>query len=133
VEAGHWRVDAEPRAVEALLPAEAPAADVVRAWLDRLVACDTGGAAALQVDAQLGGWREVSGDPCRRAGTWHSGAVEAPRRTTDLTTFAAAYGPDVGAWARLVPVDGPARRFLAVVAPLGERWRVLGITTDLAG
>jgi hypothetical protein len=38
----------------------------------------------------------------------------------------AAFGPEVGAWARLVPVQGPRSRFSVVVGPLGDAWRVLG-------
>ena len=34
--------------------------------------------------------------------------------------------PEVGAWARLVPVQGPGTRFSVVVGPLGDGWRVLG-------
>ena len=38
----------------------------------------------------------------------------------------AAFGPEVGSWARLVPVQGPGTRFSVVVGPLGDAWRVLG-------
>ena len=40
--------------------------------------------------------------------------------------YVAAFGPEVGSWARLVPVQGPRSRFSVVVGPLGDAWRVLG-------
>jgi hypothetical protein len=40
--------------------------------------------------------------------------------------YVAAFGPEVGAWARLVPVQGPRTGFAVVVGPVGDGWRVLG-------
>ena len=51
-------------------------------------------------------------------------------RAPDTQALVEAYGPDVGSWARLVPVRGPQSHFLAAVAPLGEHWRVIGVTSD---
>ena len=45
---------------------------------------------------------------------------------TSASSLAAAFGPDVYAWARLVPVTEPARLDL-IVAPVGERWLVIGV------
>ena len=40
--------------------------------------------------------------------------------------FSAAFGVEVSAWARVVPVDGPVP-LRAVVAPLGDDWVVVGV------
>ena len=43
-----------------------------------------------------------------------------------VSAVTAAFGPDVYAWARVVPVTAPERLEL-VLAPVGERWLVIGI------
>jgi hypothetical protein len=42
-----------------------------------------------------------------------------------VTALSAAFGPDVYAWARRVPVTGPVALDL-FLAPVGERWLVVG-------
>ena len=43
----HWRVDPEPVKAVPVLPVDQAAQDVVRAWVARVEACDTGGARFL--------------------------------------------------------------------------------------
>jgi hypothetical protein len=125
-EGGGWRVAADPVSVRAELPSDQRAPDAVTAWVQRLVGCDRQGATALQVGADLYGPADLAEAPCKQRGRW---TVGGPRRFDEATEpqgYVAAFGPDVGAWARLVPVQGPDTRFHVVVGPLGDAWRVLG-------
>jgi hypothetical protein len=123
---GRWRVAAEPVAVRAELPADTRAPEAVTAWVRRLLGCDRQGAAGLQAGTELYGPADLPERPCRERGRW---TVAAPRRfdtAVEPEAYVAAFGPEVGSWARLVPVQGPRTRFSVVVGPLGDAWRVLG-------
>jgi hypothetical protein len=125
-EGGGWRVAADPVSVRAELPSDRRAPDAVTAWVQRLLGCDRQGAAALQAAAAPYGPADLAEAPCRRRGRW---TVAAPRRfdaAVEPEPYVAAFGPEVAAWARLVPVQGPGIRFNVVVGPLGDAWRVLG-------
>ncbi len=126
-EPGGWRVGAEPISVSPVLPPDTDAPDTVRAWVEQLQTCDRRRPLALQVGSYLYGPAELVGAPCAKPGAWSVGGPLALDRATDANDFVAAFGPAVGAWARAVPVDGPGSRFLAVVAPLGDAWRVIGV------
>jgi hypothetical protein len=125
-EGGGWRVAANPVAVRAELPGDQRAPDAVTAWVQRLVGCDRQGATALQVGADLYGPADLAEAPCRQRGRWTVGAPRGFDEAAEPEAYVAAFGPDVGAWARLVPVQGPGTRFHVVVGPLGDAWRVLG-------
>jgi hypothetical protein len=123
---GRWRVAADPVAVRAELPADTRAPEAVTAWVRRLLGCDRQGAAGLQAGTELYGPADLPERPCRERGRW---TVAAPRRfdaAVEPEAYVAAFGPEVGTWARLVPVQGPRTRFSVVVGPLGDAWRVLG-------
>jgi hypothetical protein len=123
---GRWRVAADPVAVRADLPGDAGAPEAVTAWVQRLLGCDRPGAAALQVGAELYGPADLAERPCRERGRWTVAAPERFEAAVEPEAYVAAFGPEVGAWARLVPVQGPRTRFGVVVGPLGDAWRVLG-------
>jgi hypothetical protein len=129
-EAAGWRVGAEPVTFKPVLPADAAAGPVVQDWVTRLAACDTAGAASLQVGASLYGPAGLVRAPCDQHGTWTAGGAEGLDHTSDPKAFLAAFGPEVGAWARLVPVQGPGTRFLAAVAPMGDGWQVMGVAVE---
>lgn len=63
---------------------------------------------------------------CRATGPVTVGVPTALIDDAGLSALTAAFGPDVYAWARVVPVTAPARLEL-VLAPVGERWLVVGI------
>lgn len=126
-----WRVGAEPVSFLALLPEESGATDVVQGWVSRLAACDAPGAAAMQVNPNVYGPSGLVQAPCEQRGTWTAGAPVGFDRAPDPRSLLAAFGPEVGTWARLVPVQGPASTFLAAVAPIGDGWQVVGVA--LAG
>jgi hypothetical protein len=125
-EGGGWRVAADPVSVRAGLPSDRRAPEAVTAWVQRQLGCDPQGAAALQAGTGLYGPADLAEAPRERRGRW---AVGAPRRfdaAVEPEPYVAAFGPEVGSWARLVPVQGPGIRFHVVVGPLGDAWRVLG-------
>lgn len=129
-EADGWRVSADPLTSRPILPAEAGATDAVQGWVSSLAACDQASAANMQVSPSLYGPESLVQAPCAKRGTWTAGAPVGLDRTPDPRAFLAAFGPEVGTWARLVPVQGPDSRFLAAVAPMGDGWQVMGVAVD---
>lgn len=125
-----WRVSANPLAFRPVLPADAAATAAVQAWVGLLAACDAPSAAALQVAPNLYGPASLARTPCETRGTWTAGEPTGLDRAADPRPFLAAFGPEVGTWARLVPVQGPGARFLAAVAPMGDGWQVMGTAVD---
>ena len=126
-EEGRWRVGAQPVSAVPVLPDEAGAAVAVSGWVDRLQACDATGAAGSQAGTYLYGPADFVRAPCEAKGAWTVGSPVGLDRTPDAKDYLAAFGPGVGSWTRLVPVDGPGSRFFAVVAPIGDAWQVLGV------
>jgi hypothetical protein len=125
-EGGRWLVAADPVSVRADLPSDDRAPEAVTAWVRRLLGCDRQGAAALQAGAELYGPADLAEAPCAQRGRWTVAAPEGFDAAVEPQPYVAAFGPEVAAWARLVPVQGPRTRFHVVVGPLGDGWRVLG-------
>jgi hypothetical protein len=123
---GRWRVAADPVSVRADLPADDRAPEAVTAWVEKLLGCDRRGAAGLQAGAELYGPADLAELPCQERGRWTVAAPEGFDAAVEPEAYVAAFGPEVGSWARLVPVQGPRSRFSVVVGPLGDAWRVLG-------
>jgi len=126
-EEGNWRVGAQPVSSVPVLPADADATVAVSGWVARLQACDGAGAATSQVGTYLYGPADFVRAPCQIQGSWTVGSPVGLDRTPDPKDYLAAFGPGVGGWTRLVPVDGPGSRFFAVVAPIGDAWQVMGV------
>ena len=123
---GRWRVAAGPLSVRAELPGDARAPEAVTAWVQRLLGCDRQGAVGLQAGTELYGPADLAERPCRERGRWTVATPQSFDAAVEPEAYVAAFGPEVGAWARLVPVQGPRTRFSVVVGPLGDSWRVLG-------
>jgi hypothetical protein len=123
---GRWRVAAAPVSVRAQLPGDGRAPEAVSAWVQRLLGCDLHGAAGLQAGAELYGPADLAQLPCKERGHWTVAAPQTFDAAVEPEAYVAAFGPEVGAWARLVPVQGPRTRFSVVVGPVGDAWRVLG-------
>ena len=120
-----WQVSADPLTFRPVLSGDTAATAAVQGWVSLLVACDAPAAVALQVTPNLYGPASLAHTPCETRGTWTAGAPTGLDRTPDPRAFLAAFGPEVGTWARLVPVRGPAGGFLAAVAPMataGRSW-----------
>ncbi len=129
-EGNAWRVGAEPVSFHPVLPADASAIPVVQSWVTDLAACDSARAASLQVSAALYGPAGLAQAPCAKRGMWTTGTPVGIDGTPDPKAFLAAFGPEVGTWARLVPVQGPGMKFLAAVAPVGDSWQVMGVAVE---
>ena len=125
-----WRVSGDPLAFKPVLPGDAAATAAVQGWVSLLAACDAPAAAVLQVTPNLYGPASLARTPCEKRGTWTAGEPIGLDRTPDPRAFLAAFGPEVGTWARLVPVQGPDGRFLAAVAPMGDGWKVMGVAVE---
>ncbi len=124
---GGWRVlRGRPTDVRPQLPSDASATETGAAWLDRAATCDTKGAEALQLSANLLGAPSLRDATCKNKGTWTAGKAVSLSELPNSTVFVSAYGPAVGRWARAVPVTG-AGRYTIVLAPLGTEWRVMGV------
>lgn len=124
-----WLVDGVSPTSRFLVPSDEAAPDVVRAWLDAQLACDSGRAAHLQASSRLSGTADLPGLPCAERGSWTVGQVTGLDALPAAAALVAAYGPEVGQWARAVPMSSPLGRVLwATVAPLGESWRLVGLT-----
>jgi len=123
---GRWRVAADPVSVRADLPGGGRAPEAVSAWVELLLGCDRAGAAGVQAGGELYGPADLPELPCRTRGRWTVAAPEPFDAAVEPEAYVAAFGPEVGAWARLVPVQGPGARFSVVVGPVGDAWRVLG-------
>jgi hypothetical protein len=126
-----WRIDAAPVSEDPVLPPVAAAADAAGRWVEASASCDRAAANHLQAVADLSGPADLLGAPCRERGAWTAaGPPTTLDRAPDTQALVEAYGPDVGSWARLVPVRGPQSHFFAALVPLGDDWRVIGVTSD---
>jgi hypothetical protein len=120
-EDGGWRVAYSRSRLVPQYPSDALASDAAREWVTARQACHQ----AAEWPGGLVGSDAVARRLCRAAGAVALGAPTRLPDDTSASALAAAFGPDVYAWARLVPVTEPARLEL-IVAPVGERWLVIG-------
>jgi hypothetical protein len=119
-EDGGWRVEFGSTELRPRYPDIAEAPRAVRTWLHERRACR-----ADTRDSLLGS-RAAIDALCDTEGRFviDDAALLTPGASTDA--FLAAYGPEFFEWARAVPVRSPVA-FRAVVAPIGARWRVIGV------
>jgi hypothetical protein len=128
-EDGGWRVAFEERRLEPRYPPDADAVTTVRAWARDHRRCTERAAGELR--GGLLGAAHLAASLCGG----RSAAVGAPAPLdpdTGIEPFLAAYGPDVFSWARVVPLNGPVA-LGAVVAPVGDRWLVIGVIESSPG
>ena len=126
-EDGGWRVAFGQSSLAPEYPSTASAPAAVRTWARARVQCGHAPefvagllGAAARADALCGAHGAIR---VRRA-------VRLPETDQDQP-FLAAFGSEVHDWARVVPVDAPVR-LRVVVAPLGERWLVVGVLPALS-
>lgn len=121
-EDGGWRVAYSRSSLIPQYPSDALASDAAREWVTARQACHQ----AAEWPGGLVGSDALARRLCRAHDAVSVGAATQLPDDTNASALAAAFGPDVYAWARLVPVTEPARLEL-IVAPVGERWLVIGV------
>ncbi len=131
--AAGWQVQPDPIDGAATLPSDRGAANAASAWLAARTACDERATRAVQANDPLLGTPALAAAPCKLRTAWQTGAVERLAEGPADRPFTAAYGSGAGFWGRLVPMISPKGRFYAALAPLGERWVVIGLLADRNG
>jgi hypothetical protein len=124
-----WRVMFSESRFAPVYLDDATAAGDTRDWVEQRAGCAPAeeyaggllGAGAVTLAAQL----------CDADGAIAVGAPERLPDSPDSDPYVAAFGPDVLDWARVVPVSSPAP-IDVVVAPVGERWLVIGASSPTA-
>lgn len=121
-----WLVDGDPE-TEPILPAEALAVEAATAWVAAVQACDKDRADKLQAVPTIFGSAEGAVGLCGTTGPVGTEGVVRLAPGVASTDIVAQYSSDALAWARVVRITTPAP-FGVVLAPLGDRWKVLGLT-----
>jgi hypothetical protein len=124
--ASGWLVNGEPER-EYLLPPDEGAAVAARSWVEAVQACDRPAAQELQAVAELFGDLTPADDLCGREGEVVTGDVGMLASGPASGDIVAQYTTDALVWTRLVRVESPVVLGV-VVAPIGDEWRVLGVT-----
>ncbi len=121
-----WLVDGDPDS-EPILPPEPKAADAAAAWVGAVQACDQPRAGELQAVTTIFGTAQGAVGLCGKAGPVTPGAVGRLTPGIASTDIVAQYSTDALVWARVVRVTSPSA-FGVVLAPIGDGWKVLGVT-----
>lgn len=123
-EDGTWRVDAAATTNQPLYPDSDGAAEALRAWVDTRVACED----TADMEAGLVGTPALARALCEeeQEQAIEITAIGALTDSSDVAPLLSQFGPEVFAWARTARVQA-ATPFVAVLAPIGEEWRVVGV------
>ncbi|CAN5214012.1 hypothetical protein BH18ACT5_BH18ACT5_01610 [soil metagenome] len=128
-EASTWRIRLIESSVHPIYPDDSTAPSAVSGWVEAGATCDPAMATAGQWDGGLLGTPELANEFCSSGGQVAVGEVQFLDDAAESAPFLAAFGPDVGVWARVVEVVDPVR-LRAVVAPVGEQWVVIGVLEE---
>ena len=120
-------VDAAP-AIEPVFPDEADAPALVKGWAEAVQECDKPIARLAQAVDELYGISTAAGELCGSSGQVKVGEVGRLESGPTSAELVAQYTDAALQWARVVPVEGPTPRFDVIVAPIGEDWRVVGVS-----
>ncbi|MGQ0803798.1 MAG: hypothetical protein ACT4PI_08045 [Actinomycetota bacterium] len=127
-EDGGWRVAFEESSLVPRYPSEDDAPSAARDWAADRRDCRRGD----QYRGGLLGADALARDLCRAEGDITVGAAAALDPGAGAQPFLAAFGPEVFSWARVVSVTTP-RVLNVVLAPVGERWLVVGVVEPSPG
>lgn len=116
-----WAVDVLATSQEALLPPDEDAVQAVQAWASEQQQC----ADPAQYSGGLRGRDDLARQLCGATGDVQATAVDMLQQI-DAQPLQNSFGPDVVSWARIVTVEG-AVPLRAVVAPVEDRWLVVGL------
>lgn len=123
-EDGGWTVDFERTTITPRYPPESRVAASVQQWVERRVACDDGG--DLEYAGGLLGSASLADDLCGADGDVRLSAASPFASERGAGPFLSEFGDEVLEWARVVELRGPSPMRI-VLAPLGERWLVIGV------
>lgn len=121
-EGAEWRVDLARTRSTPMLPPEADAAGAVATWVTERQAC-----------REPAEYRSLVGAPaladalCGATGEVRTDAAVPLTTLADATPVLNAFGADAATWARVVSIESPSR-LAVVVAPVDDRWLVVGVT-----
>jgi hypothetical protein len=122
-----WLVDAAPH-IEPVFPSEKAAPEVVRRWATAVQACDTSIARLAQGVDDIYGLSTGASQLCGSKGAVQVGTARKLESGPTSAELVAQYTDDALQWARVVPVLSPTKPFMAIVAPIGHDWRVVGVS-----
>jgi hypothetical protein len=121
-ESGTWRIVLTESSIQPVYLNDGSAAQDVEGWVTELRNCQP----ATQWKGALLGFPILAGEICGARGEVVIGATSRLSDAAESAPFLAAFGPDVGQWARVVEVESPIR-LRAVVAPIDDQWLVIGV------
>jgi hypothetical protein len=127
-EDGGWRVDFESSELVPAYPPDIGAIDAARSWVSARSHCRR---APQSRDGLLGSPALAAG-LCGAGGPVRVGTPAALHAAVGVEPFVAAFGAEVFGWARAVAVHSPAP-MTVVLAPIGDRWVVIGVFDSLPG
>ena len=125
---GGFLLDAEPDTTP-ILPPEDAAGPAATAWMQAVQACDQPKALSLQAVPTLYGQLDAATGLCHSAGAVTAGPIGTLAPGPASSDIVAQYGTDALEWARTVAVTAPTGAFHVVMAPIGDRWLVLGVAS----
>lgn len=117
-----WRIALTESTIVSVYLDDETADQAVEMWAQQRQQCTP----ALQWDQTLVGFPSLADALCGANGSVEVGPVQALSDAAEAAAFLAAFGPEVGLWARVVEVKSPAA-LRVVVAPIGEQWLVIGV------
>lgn len=120
-EDGGWAVDVAATTQEALLPPDEQARPAVQAWAEQVQSC----AVTEPELRELRGRADLAVALCGASGGLTAADVT-PLEQADAAPLQTSFGADVVSWARVVALEGDGA-LRAVVAPLDDRWTVVGV------
>lgn len=122
-----WLVDPDPSVFYEFPPAD-QATTAALSWARAVQQCDKAAAGRLQAVADLYGSSAGTTRLCRSTGAVRAGQLGPLQAGPSSADLIAQYSTDALAWARVVPVTAPSGHFSVIVAPLGEMWKIVGLT-----
>lgn len=120
-----WLLDSDPT-VKLVLPSDAAAKEAASQWAGAVQRCDQTGARAFQAVDQLFGDANAASGLCGSVATVVADGVSRLGAGPSSADIVAQYSTDALNWAKVVEVKAPVA-FGAVVVPLGDIWRIIGI------
>lgn len=109
-------------------PSDDLAAPVATQWVEAARSCDDGTRGSLEYDGNLLGTLALAESLCGVPGAVSGVSVGLLDSLDDPSTILNAFGEQAGEWSRVVRIEGVAGTppVHVVVAPLGDRWVVIG-------